>query len=126
MSTAVAGTRSAAVRPTGSYTKPRDVTAEGKGVREIAREIGRSPSTISRELRRNASTRTYRLEYEASVAQWHAERRARRPKTARLVVNDKLRRHVQERLEGAVRRPGDGSALGPAGPAWQGSNKPHR
>src|SRR3954469_10497204 len=25
--------------------------AEGKGVREIAREIGRSPSTISRELR---------------------------------------------------------------------------
>nr|WP_218154110.1 helix-turn-helix domain-containing protein [Nonomuraea pusilla] len=29
------------------------------GVREIARRLGRSPSTISRELRRNASTRTY-------------------------------------------------------------------
>lgn len=27
--------------------------AEGKGVREIAREIGRAPSTISRELRRD-------------------------------------------------------------------------
>ena len=39
-----------------------------------------SPSTISRELRRNASTRTYRLDYRASIAQWHAERRARRPK----------------------------------------------
>ena len=36
--------------------------AEGKGVREIAREIGRSPSTISRELRRNAATRGGKLE----------------------------------------------------------------
>jgi hypothetical protein len=41
--------------------------AEGKGVREIAREIGRSPSTISRELRRNAATRGAKLEYRASV-----------------------------------------------------------
>ncbi|MEU7769632.1 helix-turn-helix domain-containing protein, partial [Nocardia sp. NPDC049190] len=60
--------------------------AQGAGVREIARRLGRSPSTISRELRRNASTRTYRLEYKASTAQWHAERRARRPETAKLVV----------------------------------------
>ncbi len=30
--------------------------AQHVGVREIARRIGRSPSTISRELRRNAST----------------------------------------------------------------------
>jgi AraC-like DNA-binding protein len=36
--------------------------AQGGGVREIARRLGRSPSTISRELRRNASTRTWRLE----------------------------------------------------------------
>jgi IS30 family transposase len=36
--------------------------AQQHGVREIARRVGRSPSTISRELRRNASTRTYRLE----------------------------------------------------------------
>ncbi len=47
--------------------------AEGKGVREIAREIGRSPSTISRELRRNAATRGGKLEYRASVAQWKAD-----------------------------------------------------
>ncbi len=53
-------------------------------------------------MRRNASTRTYDLDYKASIAQWHAERRARRPKTAKLVVNDKLRTYVQERLEGAV------------------------
>jgi transposase len=57
--------------------------AEGKGVREIAREIGRSPSTISRELRRNAATRCGKLEYRASVAQWKAELMARRPKTAK-------------------------------------------
>ena len=31
--------------------------AQGLGVREIARQLGRSPSTISRELRRNAATR---------------------------------------------------------------------
>ena len=30
--------------------------AQGHGVREIARRIGRAPSTISRELRRNAGT----------------------------------------------------------------------
>ena len=31
--------------------------AQGAGVREIARRLGRAPSTISRELRRNAATR---------------------------------------------------------------------
>src|SRR6478736_8289473 len=30
--------------------------AQGRGVREIARQLKRNPSTISRELRRNAST----------------------------------------------------------------------
>lgn len=99
--------------------------AQNAGVREIARRLGRSPSTISRELRRNASTRTYRLEYKASIAQWHAERRARRPKTAKLLVNDRLRIYVQDRLSGAVRAE-DGRALGPAGPRWKGRNKPHR
>src|ERR687888_2703352 len=54
--------------------------ARDSGVREIARQLGRSPSTISRELRRNAATRCGRLEYRASTAQWHAERRGRRPK----------------------------------------------
>jgi transposase-like protein len=46
--------------------------AGGFGVREIARQLGRSPSTISRELRRNAATRGGGLEYRASTAQWHA------------------------------------------------------
>ena len=71
-----------------SFSEREDIAlarAQGMGVREIARQLGRDPSTISRELRRNASTRTYRLDYKASTAQWHAERRARRPKTAKLV-----------------------------------------
>src|ERR687890_18302 len=48
--------------------------AQGVGVREIARRLGRDPSTISRELRRNAATRGGRLEYRATTAQWHADR----------------------------------------------------
>ncbi len=39
--------------------------AGGHGVREIARRLGRAPSTISRELRRNAATRGGGLEYGA-------------------------------------------------------------
>jgi transposase-like protein len=93
--------------------------ARGCGVREIARQLGRSPSTISRELRRNAATRGGGLEYRASTAQWHADRRARRPKPAKLAVNTELRRYVQDRLSGAVQPP-DGIAV--AGPtvSWAG------
>ena len=87
--------------------------ARGCGVREIARSIGRSPSTISRELRRNAATRSGALEYRATTAQWHADRRAKRPKTAKLAANSQLRGYVQDRLAGAVERP-DGIAV--AGP----------
>jgi len=54
--------------------------AQGHGVRERARRLGRAPSTISRELRRHAATRRGGLEYRATTAQWHAERAARRPK----------------------------------------------
>ncbi len=87
--------------------------AQGHGLREIARRIGRSPSTISRELRRNAATRGGRLDYRASTAQWHADLRARRPKPAKLAVNARLRGYVQDRLLGLVRR-SDGSVV--AGP----------
>jgi len=99
--------------------------AQGKGVRAIALQLGRSPSTISRELRRNAATRCGKLEYRASIAQWKAELVARRPKTVKLVANDRLREYVQERLSGAVRVP-EGRTVGPDGPAWKGRNKPHR
>jgi IS30 family transposase len=88
--------------------------ARGYGVRAIARRLDRSPSTISRELRRNAATRSGALDYRALTAQWHADRRARRPKVAKLAVNDALRQYVQDRLAGAVTN-ADGIPL--AGPA---------
>jgi IS30 family transposase len=84
--------------------------AQGAGVREIARQVGRSPSTISRELRRNAATRSGSSGYRAITAQWHADRRARRPKTAKLVTNDGLREYVQDRLSGKIARP-DGTLV---------------
>jgi transposase len=61
--------------------------AQGLGVREAARRLGRAASTISRELRRDAATRGGALEYRATAAQWHAERAARRPKRAKLAAN---------------------------------------
>lgn len=100
--------------------------AQGAGIREIARQLERSPSTISRELRRNAATRCGKLEYRASVAQWKAEMIARRPKTAKLAANEQLREYVQERLSGEVRRPGGTAVAGPATAPWKGRNKPHR
>jgi IS30 family transposase len=87
--------------------------AQDHGVREIARQLGRSPSTISRELRRNAATRSGRLDYRASTAQWHADRSARRPTPAKLAVNAPLRRYVQDRLSGLVARPGGSVVAGP-------------
>jgi len=83
------------------------------GVREIARRMGRSPSTISRELRRNAATRGGGLEYRATNAQWHADRRARRPKEAKLATNDTLRQYVQDRLAGVITSPAGAVVTGP-------------
>ena len=88
--------------------------AQKFGVREIARRVGRDPSTISREVRRNASTRSDELTYRASTAQWHAERRASRPKVAKLAGNDRLREYVQERLSGVICRPDGQPVAGPA------------
>src|SRR5438094_3487846 len=79
--------------------------AQRVGVREIARRLGRSASTVSRELRRNASTRSHARRYRATTAQWHAERRASRPKASKLATNDALREYVQEHLAGAIARP---------------------
>jgi transposase len=60
--------------------------AQGVGVREIARQMGRSASTISRELRRNAATRSGGIDHRATTAQW-PDRAAQRPKPVKLAVN---------------------------------------
>ena len=87
--------------------------AQGHGVREIARRIGRSASTISREIRRNAATRSGGLDYRALTAQWHPDRGARRPKPSKLVTNDALRCYVQDRLGGSVAAEGGKPVPGP-------------
>jgi len=69
-------------------------------VREIARRLGRSPGTVSRELRRNAAGGCP-WRYRATVAQDEADRRARRPKTAKLLAHPPLREYVQAKLTGA-------------------------
>ncbi|MBB4903846.1 IS30 family transposase [Actinophytocola algeriensis] len=64
--------------------------------REIARGLGREPSTVSREVTNNGGRDGYRA-YRAEVA---ARERAKRPKTAKLAEtgNRELRDHVQARL----------------------------
>jgi transposase, IS30 family len=71
--------------------------AAGDGVRDLARALGRPPSTISRELARGTVRR--KSGYRATVAQAAADARAHRPKTALLAASDRLREHVQQRLQ---------------------------
>jgi transposase, IS30 family len=73
--------------------------AAGLGIREIARRLGRSPSTISREVARGCLTRRPRGRYKASVAQARAEVGARRPKPAKLTLDPVLRDWVADKLE---------------------------
>lgn len=93
--------------------------AQGHGVREVARRLGRSASTISRELKRNATTRSGSFDYRATTAQWHADRAARRPKPAKLATNAPLRDYVQARLSGSIESPAGEPVLGPD-VAWKG------
>jgi IS30 family transposase len=65
-------------------------------VREMARRLGRAPSTVSRELRRNADKPYF---YRATTAHSRAHARAVRPKVAKLVSNEQLRKEVQDGLE---------------------------
>jgi len=100
--------------------------AYGYGVREIAKHLGRSPSTVSRELRRNAATRGGKLIYRAVIAQWHRDRRATRPKTSQLVANDRLREYIQDRLSGVIRTPDGNPIPGPPPAKWNGRNQARR
>jgi IS30 family transposase len=69
--------------------------AAGESMRAIARRLGRAPSTVSREISSNHGVRRYR----AVVADRAAVRRMRRPKPAKLALNDRLRDVVEAKLE---------------------------
>lgn len=119
--------------PTGRYLTFEEreeiaiLYAKGAGVRQIARALRRDPGTISRELRRNAATRGGTQDYRATVAQWKAQQAARRPKVAKLVVNERLREYVQQRLDGTVRRADGTVVAGPDAAGWKGRKmKPRR
>jgi IS30 family transposase len=88
-----------------SFAEREDIAilhAQHVGIRDIARRVSRSPSTISRELRRNAATRSGGLAYRATTAQWHADRKAKRPQVAKLAAHDGLRQYVHDRLAGLI------------------------
>jgi IS30 family transposase len=85
----------------------------GESIRAIARELGRAPSTVSRELRANMHDQRYGQRhkrrsgrkakppwvYSPHRAQLRAERKAARPKAAKLATHARLRDEVQARLE---------------------------
>jgi IS30 family transposase len=70
---------------------------DGLGVRAIAAELGRSPSTISRELRRNTSP--HDRSYDGDLAHARTRERLRRPRRGRLLVDEQLRALVEAKLE---------------------------
>ncbi len=117
--------RSAAKPPSGRYlslAEREDIAlllVQGHSLQEIGRRLDRWASTISREVRRNATTRGGVLDYRATVAQWHAERSARRPKTTKLAGNAALRSYVEERLAGVVRT-GCGDPVPRPAVSWKG------
>ncbi|MGO8982890.1 MAG: IS30 family transposase [Streptosporangiaceae bacterium] len=74
-----------------------DLRQAGHGVRAIAEQTGRSPSTISRELRRNRDPGSG--QYRPFTAHKLAVRRRARPRPGKIAADPVLRQFVQERLE---------------------------
>ncbi len=64
-------------------------------IRAIASQLGRSPSTVSREITRNGGYQYYR----AAQAENNAWDRAQRPKLCKLVLNRRLSRKVESKLQ---------------------------
>jgi IS30 family transposase len=93
--------------PTGRYLSFAEreeiaiLHAQQVSCRQIARTIGRAPSTVSQEIRRNGPRGPRQVPYRATLAHDKAEARAKRPKTSKLAANDALRDYVQAKLAGS-------------------------
>ncbi|WP_442916534.1 IS30 family transposase [Lentzea sp. DG1S-22] len=74
-----------------------DLLRAGRGVRSIAAELGRPPSTVSREIKRNAHPGSG--DYRPHAAQDRADRRRPRPKTRKITACPELRERVQGMLD---------------------------
>jgi IS30 family transposase len=72
----------------------RGIVAE-QSIREMARTLGRAPSTVSREVRRNGGY----VRYRAAEADKRAWDRGQRPKQCKLAVNRSLARIVAAKLK---------------------------
>lgn len=68
--------------------------ASAGSLRQIARRLGRAPSTVSREVRRHGG----RADYRAEAAEARAWAGARRPKRCKLAANARLRRLIERQL----------------------------
>ncbi|MFF4623334.1 IS30 family transposase [Nonomuraea jabiensis] len=73
-----------------------DRVREKAPMREIARELGRAPSTISREIRRNRHPTGG--QYRPHAAQARADARRPRPKPSKIAQNPELRACIQDHL----------------------------
>src|SRR6516162_11345558 len=74
-----------------------DLRQAGRGVRAIAEQTGRSPSTISRELRRNRDPDSG--QYWPFTAHQLAVQRRARPRPGKIAADPVLRQFVAGRLE---------------------------
>ena len=76
-----------------------DRLREKASIRQIAAELGRSPSTISREIRRNRRPMPKGgFGYQPFHAHRRAERRRPRPKAGKIGQNSELRDFIQDHL----------------------------
>ena len=73
----------------------RDLLAEGRSCREVARRLGRSPSTITREIAANTVAGVYR----PYAAQRASAARRPRPRQRKLLVDGPLREFVTAGLQ---------------------------
>jgi IS30 family transposase len=74
----------------------KDLTTAGLSIRQVAAEMGRSPSTISRELRRNTVSTSGYLPHTAHRI---SVKRRQRSRTAKLAVDGPLREYVSSKLK---------------------------
>ena len=73
-----------------------DLRREGSSIRQIAGQLGRSPSTISREIRRNSDDYDLYRPFEAHRKSVYARLR---PKIPKLVAHPTLRALVEQKLQ---------------------------
>jgi IS30 family transposase len=68
-----------------------------KSIRDIAKALGRSPSTISREIDRNFDSKTER--YNPYAAEMLAQKRLARPKIPKVIAMPRLMKYIKDRLK---------------------------